>query len=113
MASLVYPVITSLDGYVVDADGSFDCAEPDEEVHAFVNASERALGTYLLGRRLYVRERPDSLSVAHRLPRDAERVQPGDLGGAESDGRDRHQGQHRDHPGMCGQPGCPRQPARA
>ena len=53
MPSLVYPVLTSLDGYVVDADGSFDWAEPDEEVHAFVNASERTLGTYLLGRRLY------------------------------------------------------------
>ena len=56
MSSLVYPVITSLDGYVVDAEGSFDWAEPDEEVHAFVNEMERPIGTvgtYLLGRRLY------------------------------------------------------------
>jgi len=53
MPALVYPVITSLDGYVVDADGSFDWAEPDEEVHAFVNEAERTLGTHLLGRRLY------------------------------------------------------------
>jgi dihydrofolate reductase len=58
VASLVYPVITSLDGYVVDADGSFAWAEPDEEVHAFVNASERSIGTYLLGRRLYEVMRP-------------------------------------------------------
>ena len=53
MPSLVYPVITSLDGYVVDADGSFDWAEPDEEVHAFVNDVERPVGTHLYGRRIY------------------------------------------------------------
>ena len=53
MPSLVYPVITSLDGYVVDADGSFDWAEPDEEVHRFVNDLERPAGTYLYGRRMY------------------------------------------------------------
>ena len=34
MARLVYSVLTSLDGYVVDADGGFDWAAPDEEVHA-------------------------------------------------------------------------------
>src|SRR6478672_2800540 len=53
MAKLVYSVITSLDGYVVDADGSFAWAMPDEEVHAFVNDQERPLGTYVYGRRLY------------------------------------------------------------
>ena len=42
MARLVYSVLTSLDGYVVDADGGFDWAAPDEEVHAFVNDLERA-----------------------------------------------------------------------
>jgi len=50
---LVYGAIASLDGYVRDADGSFAWAEPDEEVHAFVNERERAVGTYLYGRGMY------------------------------------------------------------
>jgi dihydrofolate reductase len=53
MAKLIYTAITSLDGYVADQDGNFDWAEPDEEVHAFVNDLERPIGTYLYGRRLY------------------------------------------------------------
>jgi dihydrofolate reductase len=53
MAKLVYTAIASLDGYVADEDGNFDWAEPDAEVHAFVNDLERPIGTYLLGRRLY------------------------------------------------------------
>lgn len=53
MAKLIYSAIMSLDGYVADQDGSFDWAEPDEEVHAFVNELERPIGTYLYGRRMY------------------------------------------------------------
>jgi dihydrofolate reductase len=53
MAKLVYSAIASLDGYVEDADGRFDWAAPDEEVHSFVNDLERPIGTYLYGRRLY------------------------------------------------------------
>jgi len=53
MAKLIYFAISSLDGYVADKDGNFDWAEPDEEVHAFVNELQRSLGTYLLGRRMY------------------------------------------------------------
>jgi dihydrofolate reductase len=53
MGRLVYSVICSLDGYTVDADGKFDWAAPDEEVHAFVNDLERPVGTYLFGRRMY------------------------------------------------------------
>jgi len=53
MAKLIYTAIASLDGYVADEDGNFDWAEPDEEVHAFVNDLERSVGTYLFGRRLY------------------------------------------------------------
>ena len=53
MAKLIYSAIASLDGYVEDEDGKFDWAEPDEEVHAFVNDLERPVGTYLYGRRLY------------------------------------------------------------
>lgn len=50
---LIYSAITSLDGYVADASGSFDWAAPDPEVHAFVNELERPVGTYLYGRRMY------------------------------------------------------------
>jgi dihydrofolate reductase len=53
MAKLIYTAIMSLDGYVADEDGNFDWAEPDPEVHAFVNDLERRIGTYLYGRRLY------------------------------------------------------------
>ena len=53
MAKLIYSAITSLDGYVADEDGRFDWAEPDEEVHTFVNDLERPVGTYLYGRRMY------------------------------------------------------------
>ena len=53
MASLIYSAIASLDGYIADANGNFDWAAPDEEVHAFVNDLERSVGTYLYGRRMY------------------------------------------------------------
>jgi len=53
MARLIYSVIASLDGYVEDAEGKFDWAEPDQEVHAFGNDLERPVGTYLYGRRMY------------------------------------------------------------
>jgi dihydrofolate reductase len=53
MVKLIYSAIASLDGYVADEDGNFDWAEPDAEVHAFVNDLERPIGTYLYGRRLY------------------------------------------------------------
>ncbi len=46
-------MITSLDGYVADAVGNFDWAEPDEEVHAFVNDLTRPVGTFLYGRKMY------------------------------------------------------------
>ncbi len=53
MAKLIYSAITSLDGYVADADGNFEWAAPAEDVHAFVNDLERQVGTYLYGRRMY------------------------------------------------------------
>jgi dihydrofolate reductase len=53
MAKLIYSAIASLDGYIEDEAGRFDWAEPDEEVHRFVNELERSVGTYLLGRRMY------------------------------------------------------------
>jgi dihydrofolate reductase len=53
MAKLIYSAITSLDGYIEDELGRFQWAEPDEEVHAFVNDLVRPAGTYLYGRRMY------------------------------------------------------------
>jgi dihydrofolate reductase len=53
MAKLIYSGLTSLDGYTVDANGSFEWAAPDEEVHTYVNDFERAIGTSLYGRRMY------------------------------------------------------------
>jgi dihydrofolate reductase len=53
VAALIYSAIASLDGYVADAEGKFDWSVPDEEVHAFVNDQERAVGTYIYGRKMY------------------------------------------------------------
>ena len=67
MAKLIYYAISSLDGYIEDAYGKFDWAEPDEEVHAFVNDLVRPVGTYLFGRRMYETlvfwERPPDLAT--------------------------------------------------
>lgn len=53
MARLLYTMLASLDGYVADERGEFGWAEPDNEVHRFVNELERHVGTYLFGRRMY------------------------------------------------------------
>ena len=53
MANLIYSTIMSLDGYVADAHGNFEWAEPDEEVHSFVNDLQRRVGSHLLGRKMY------------------------------------------------------------
>jgi dihydrofolate reductase len=53
VAKLIYAALASLDGYIEDEDGKFDWAQPDEEVHAFINDLERPIGTYLYGRRMY------------------------------------------------------------
>ena len=37
MAKLIFSAITSLDGCIEDTQGKFDWADPDEEVHTFVN----------------------------------------------------------------------------
>ncbi len=66
MAELIYSAITSLDGYAADEEGNFDWAEPDDEVHAFVNDLERPVGTYLYGRRMY--EVMTYWETAHTVP---------------------------------------------
>ena len=53
MGKLIYSALASLDGYVADTDGKWGWAEPDEEVHAFVNDIGRPVGTYLYGRGMY------------------------------------------------------------
>jgi dihydrofolate reductase len=53
MGRLIYFTIQSLDGYSEDADGQFGWAEPDEELHQFINDHVRSAGTYLYGRRMY------------------------------------------------------------
>lgn len=74
MAKLIYSAIASLDGYVADEDGNFDWAEPDEEVHAFINDLERPVGIYLYGRRMYEAmagwETDASLAARSELMRD-------------------------------------------
>jgi dihydrofolate reductase len=53
MARLIYSMMQSLDGYVADAAGKFDWAEPDKQVHSFANELQAPIGTNLLGRRMY------------------------------------------------------------
>jgi dihydrofolate reductase len=69
MARLIYSAIQSLDGYVADEDGNFDWAEPDEEVHTFVNDLDRPVGTFLYGRRMYeVMVAWETLTLADQPP---------------------------------------------
>jgi dihydrofolate reductase len=74
VARLIYSAIASLDGYIEDANGTFDWAAPDDEVHAFVNDLERPVGTYLYGRRMYETmvfwERPPQLADESPVTRD-------------------------------------------
>jgi dihydrofolate reductase len=85
VGKLIYSAITSLDGYVADANGNFDWAAPDEEVHRFVNDLERPVGTYLLGRRMYevmrywdspeaTEDQPDVMTDFARIWRAADKV---------------------------------------
>jgi len=74
VAKLIYAAIASLDGYIEDAHGKFDWAEPDEEVHRFVNDLQRPVGTYLYGRGLYDTmvfwESPPGLAAESSVMRD-------------------------------------------
>lgn len=53
MAKLIYSALASLDGYIEGDDGKFDWAQPDAQVHAFINELMRPVGTHLYGRRMY------------------------------------------------------------
>ena len=53
MATVVYSMIVSLDGYIEDANGSFGFLVPDEDVHRHANEQTRAATAFLFGRGLY------------------------------------------------------------
>ncbi len=53
MRSVIYSMNVSLDGYIVDADGSFDWTVPEPELFRFVTDETRELAAYVMGRRLY------------------------------------------------------------
>jgi dihydrofolate reductase len=50
---LVYSMSVSVDGFIADREGAFGWTAPSEELFRFHTAQVRALGCYLLGRRLY------------------------------------------------------------
>ncbi|ADB31597.1 bifunctional deaminase-reductase domain protein [Kribbella flavida DSM 17836] len=66
MGTLIYSMITSVDGYVSDSEGNFGWGAPDEESHVFMNELMRSTGTYLVGRRMY--ETMVFWETAHLLP---------------------------------------------
>ena len=53
MRNVTYSLGMSMDGYVMDLDGKFDWAPPDEEVFRFCIDEITGVGVHLLGRRLY------------------------------------------------------------
>jgi dihydrofolate reductase len=53
MGKLIYAALTSLDGYISDDKGSFNWAEPQEDVHSFINKLELENGTIILGKGMY------------------------------------------------------------
>ena len=53
MRNVTYSLGMSLDGYVMDPDGEFDWAPPDDEVFRFCIDEVAGVGVHLLGRRLY------------------------------------------------------------
>ena len=50
---VVCSMAITLDGYVVDADGSIDWGTPSREVHQLANDEAREVDVHLLGRRLF------------------------------------------------------------
>jgi dihydrofolate reductase len=53
MAELIHVANVSIDGFIEDAHGRFDWAQPSDEYFAFITDLVRPVGTWLYGRRLY------------------------------------------------------------
>ena len=53
MATLIYSMSVSLDGYIAGPDGAIDWSAPDEELMRFHNMQTRELTGYLAGRGVY------------------------------------------------------------
>jgi dihydrofolate reductase len=74
MAGLVYVINMSLDGFIEDANGSFDWSEPSDDQFLFITDLIRPYGAHLLGRRMYetmaVWETDTSLATASPAMRD-------------------------------------------
>jgi dihydrofolate reductase len=51
--NVIWSSAVSLDGYIADADGRFEWAAPDPELHQVHNDEVRGLSAHLIGRRLY------------------------------------------------------------
>jgi dihydrofolate reductase len=63
MGKLIYSTLTSLDGYIADDVGNFDWAEPQEDVHRYINILEDKTSLVLYGRKMY-----EILSVWEHIP---------------------------------------------
>jgi dihydrofolate reductase len=50
---LIFSMSASVDGFIADRDGAFAWTAPSDELFRFHTEEVRALGCYLLGRRLY------------------------------------------------------------
>lgn len=53
MGKLVYSMLVSADGFVNSSDGSFDWADPDDDVLEFITKRQAMVGASLYGRRYY------------------------------------------------------------
>ena len=53
MGDLIYSMGVSLDGYVEDAQGGFDWATPDDEVHSLANQQAHQASVFVFGRRMF------------------------------------------------------------
>lgn len=59
MGTVLYSMLTSLDGYIADAHGDIAFSTPDTDVHRAANEQTRQTSVFLFGRRLYeVMEQP-------------------------------------------------------
>lgn len=53
MGKIIYTVLTSLDGFIEDDNGKFDWAMPSEEIHTYINNSEKKSSLFIFGRKMY------------------------------------------------------------